>query len=89
MSVHVSHAVTIIVLLIGLTLLFSGIMNAYAARVRPSNIPSSITPEGWEHLNDLSQKAKQIAKDQEFLIDAEPSISRINLRSKKLLRVRN
>ena len=80
MPVHMSHTVTIIVLLIGLTLLFSGMMHSSQdGRVQPSNISSSsITLEGRQYLNDLSQRASEIAKDQAFLTDDNPSITRIH-----------
>ena len=80
MPVHMSHTVTIIVLLIGLTLLFSGMMHSSQdGRVQPSNISSSsITLEGRQYLYNLTQRASNIAKDQAFLTDVNPSISRID-----------
>ena len=83
MPVHMSHTVTIIVLLIGLTLLFSGIMHSSqdgsVLRVQPSNISSSsITLEDRQHLYDLTLRASELAKDQAFLTDVNPSISRIH-----------
>ena len=81
MPVHMSHTVTIIVLLIGLTLLFSSMMHSSQdSHVHPSKIlSSSITLEGRQYLHDLSQRASKIAKDQAFLTNDNPSISRINL----------
>ena len=69
MPVHMSHTVTIIVMLIGLTLLFSCMMHSSQdGRIQHSSISSSsITLEGWQYLNDLSQRASEIAKDQAFL----------------------
>ena len=79
MPVHMSHTVTIIVMLIGLTLLFSGMMHSQGSNVPPSNnSSSSITPEGWQHLHDLSMRASNLAKDQAFLNIEQPSILRIN-----------
>jgi hypothetical protein len=81
MPVHMSHTVTIIVLLIGLTLLFSGMMHSHDGRVLvpPSNISSSsINLEGRQYLYDLSLRASEIAKEQAFLTDDNPSISRID-----------
>jgi hypothetical protein len=76
MPVHISHTVTIIVMqLIGLTLLFSSMMHSQGSNVPPSNISSSsITPEGWQHLHDLSMRASNLAKDQVFLNIEQPSI---------------
>ncbi len=81
MPVHMSHTVTIIVLLIGLTLLFSGMMHSHDGRAQQlSNISSSsITLEGRRYLHDLSRRASELAKDQAFLTDDNPSISRIHL----------
>ena len=80
MPVHISHTVTIIVLFIGLTLLFSGMMHSLQdGRIQHSNISSSsITLEGRQYLNDLSHRASEIAKDQAFLTDDNPSITRIH-----------
>ena len=80
MPVHMSHTVTIIVLLIGLTLLFSGMMHSHDGRAQQlSNISSSsITLEGRQYLHDLSRRASELAKDQAFLTDDNPSISRIH-----------
>ncbi len=44
-------------------------------RVLPSALSSSITPEGRQYLNHLSQKASNIALEAEFLNSSEPSIS--------------
>jgi hypothetical protein len=85
-SVHTSQAVTVrvIVMLIALTFLFIGMMPSPRVRrdlpshIQPSNIPSSITPEGRRYLHELSQKANKISKDQAFLSNAKPCVSRIN-----------
>jgi hypothetical protein len=75
-----SHTVTIIVLLIGLTLFFSSMMHLHdGSSQQPSNISSSsITLEGRQYLYDLSQRSSELAKDQAFLTDVNPSISRIH-----------
>jgi hypothetical protein len=82
LPVHISHTATIIILLIGLAKLFSGMTHLQSARVLPNTIPrspSSITAEGWHHLNQLYQRASMIAKEQVFLRNDAPCISRINL----------
>ena len=80
MPIHMSHTVTIIVLLIGITLLFSGMMHSSQdGRLQPSNNSrSSITLEGRHYLHNLTQRASEIAKDQAFLTDDKSSISRID-----------
>jgi hypothetical protein len=77
---HISHTATIIVLLIGLALLFSSMMHLQSARLLPStipSIPSSITAEGWHRLNQFSQRVSMITKEQVFLRNDAPCISRI------------
>ena len=86
MPVHTSQAVSVIVMLIALTFIFIGMMPSNGVRhvrvappsnILSSNIPSSITTEGRQYLHELSQRASNLSKDQAFLRDAAPSISRI------------
>jgi hypothetical protein len=55
-----------------------GVRHTLPSNIQPSNIPSSITPEGRRYLHELSQRASNISKDQAFLGNTKPSISRIN-----------
>ena len=79
-----SHAVTVIAMLIALTFNLIGVTPIHAVRrvppnnIQPSNIPSSIAKEGIQYLHELAQKANKLSKAQAFLKSAEPFISRIN-----------
>ena len=71
MPVHMSCTVTIIVLLIGLTLLVSCMMHSLHGCVQPSCPKQYLKQQQYfkqHHLHDLSQRASEIAKDQAFLI---------------------
>jgi hypothetical protein len=78
LPVYTLHVMTITVLLIALTFIFSGMMHSQASnREQQGNVSSSITPAGRQYLNDLSEKASKIAKDAEFMNRSETSIPRI------------
>ena len=78
LPVYTLHVMTITVLLIALTFIFSGMMHSQASnREQQGNVSSSITPAGRQYLNDLSEKASKIAKDAEFMNRSETSILRI------------
>jgi hypothetical protein len=60
LPVYTLHVMTITVLLIALTFIFSGMMHSQASnREQQGNVSSSITPAGRQYLNDLSEKASK------------------------------
>ena len=78
-----SHAVTVIAMLIALTFNLIGVSRvtpSHAVRrvspnnIQPSNIPSGIAKEGSQYLHEIAQKANKLSKAQAFL----KFISRIN-----------